>query len=607
MRVQSETVAKGGQCSSCKAIHYCSVDHQRKHRKQHRGLCKELGTFLLVQQLLPPQGLEVNPADHEEAEKLTAYGMQGLPRFHEEYKEAYPADGRGFCILRTQFIGETTGKAISLQEEIQGRRGCILDQFGNVGQILLKRWSHLGPGLLEYLARQKGQVGHVWREHPYLTGKKSGQYGDFSTTISVMSRQYQTMRNHYVPRIQLERGRCYISVGFVDLQQLLEAEVVGPDAAGPAVWRGLEMSQIAVARSRLILAMLVGDMPDEQILQIWYSTCISAHAGRALQNWSQKLAEIEEDVKQKQLFTHWGRASLTTEEATVRWRQHLGNEPLSVIGALLQRPDRVDYTRYLLTGQIFLHRSMGATGNPTLYCLPQGYNRYTKAAENIFNSVDINSLDYRESLKISLEKRFLEQLNAMRTNVIGGKLKIKAKVRLMAPDQNCREIQQLDPTHIDWSNLPDYLGIDKFFTMARQCSGKDTRHTFHLTNWSCYTFGYNLADYVPHTENYNVPGFGPDSTFKDSEGSLEHRVKLLRGMLKLMVEKSPKPSFININVDTMNAMNVCHTVFSKMYLDNYMNFLFEEQKINTSGWKIRPFSAISRSNGVADVSFDFKM
>ena len=53
------------------------------------------------------------------------------------------------------------------------------------------------------------------------------------TAIQVI--KMQNMRNTPSPEASLERGKTYISLGFVDLQQLIEAEVRGPTESGPGM------------------------------------------------------------------------------------------------------------------------------------------------------------------------------------------------------------------------------------------------------------------------------------------------------------------------------------------------------------------------------------
>ena len=56
----------------------------------------------------------------------------------------------------------------------------------------------------------------------------------------------------------------------------------GPPENAPIAWHGYDMNPIAVGRSKLILAMLEEDGPLDQILQIWFSTCISFETAKTV-------------------------------------------------------------------------------------------------------------------------------------------------------------------------------------------------------------------------------------------------------------------------------------------------------------------------------------
>ena len=425
----------------------------------------------------------------------------------------------------------------------------------------------------------------------------------------------------------MERGRTYIGVGFVDLQQLLESEVVGCDSAGPAVWRGYEMSQIAVARAKIILRLLEVEAPVDQVLQIWYSSCISEEASLLVQSSCADLVLVEKDPEQKQLFKHWAKSSLGTVEATALWLQHLEGGALALVcGNLCNSTDRVEYARYLLTGKVFLGESDRLTGNLTWFCLPKEYLNFKKDGENIFHSIDVSSLDYTDTLIQTVEATFTHKLLMLRENINSGKLSVQLATKKLAPEmkETFEEIQALNPAQIDWSNVPDYLCVQDFFIMAKQCSGETTKHTFHLMNWIQCVFGCHLSDYVPYAENYRKPAFGPENHFKDRKGVVRKLVRSQTQDLKVQLAHAPPPPFIQVDVDQVPFVIVSNegiaemtlkytnfilkfslcTVLGQRYLDNYMAFMFNNQeRVTDVAWKKRPFSIFSRINSLVDVSF----
>ena len=480
--------------------------------------------------------------------------------------------------------------------------GSLLRSYGTIQQVLYNRWIHLNPRLLEYVMRQEGRPGQVYLDHPCLSRSYKANYGNI---LGVQ--RFQTMRNTASPKINLERGRCYVSVGFVDLQQLLEADVVGSEDTWPAVWWGYEVSPIAVARAKLVLVMLEDGVPAKQILQVWYSASISPEAAKNLQRCCRLLAGREQDPEQRTLLECWGRASLGQEEASARWAQVLGSNAMMTLNQLASKTDRIDYVRYLFTGQVFVPESSTKTGNPTFFCLPEGYNNTKMDDENIFRSINTDSLDYKESLKITVEKKFEQQLEKLRRSLTNGQLVVTVEVRKLVPDNYllCQEIQKMSPARIDWSNVPDYLAPQDFFDMARQCSVAGTQHTMHLMNWVGKTFGCELFDYVPYDENYGNKGFSLHNNFQDSEGITRKLVQGFVKELQAMISTRPTPDFLKLNLDLMIEADVAQAVLCHRFIDAYMTFMFEGQKLSAKHWKLRRFSLLAKVRSVTDVSLTF--
>ena len=156
------------------------------------------------------------------ASGLTSNG--DLPSIHEEYRAKYPKDSKGFGILRQEYSMRMMS-SIAGDFMVTSGDSSVLGCFGNILKLLSKRWNHFSPDLLWFLWDQEGKFGEVWRDHPKLTAETK-----YSTDGVVQI--YQTMRNTYSEDTVLLKGRSYVSIGFVDLQQLMEAEVVGRGEMG---------------------------------------------------------------------------------------------------------------------------------------------------------------------------------------------------------------------------------------------------------------------------------------------------------------------------------------------------------------------------------------
>ena len=238
----------GQRCPRCRDVTYCRKDHQKADWKQHKTVCK--GPQKEVKELVPVLSKEKKAVeDMEELFDKMGIPVVDRPHFHEEYQARYPMETRGFCILVQEFKTKTGQIFLGKQRH----DGSLLDRFGSAGMMLIKRWGIFRPELIEYL-KSKPRVGQVWREYPENSAFEYANDGEVQ--------QFHSMRNTITPSQELEKGKCYISIGFVDLGQLLEAEITGSEDALPVIWRGYEASSIAVARAKLVLSLLQGNLTE---------------------------------------------------------------------------------------------------------------------------------------------------------------------------------------------------------------------------------------------------------------------------------------------------------------------------------------------------------
>ena len=580
----SQEVEKG-LCGGCGTIRYCGKEHQKEDWRRHKNECKA--------------GAEEKKGDVK-------------PKFHLEYKEAYPADKGGFSTLR-EWFGNFEMMSWNMHRGVPGLQGCILNSFGTMEQILSKRWGFsvkTEPGILDFLRTESNAVGKVWRGHPKLA--RSIPFGTvvLSDGRTIQMIKMQNMRNTPSLKIELERGETYVSLGFVDLQELMEANVGGLPENGPIAWHGYDMNPIAVGRSKLILAMLEEDVPLDQIVQIWFSTCISSETAKTLSAFCGKLRMFERDEDVRTLLDWWSRASGSVKVETSRfaWNKGRRDGAFTSIPLLLSRKDRVEYAHYILTGQIFLAGGANKlTGNPTF--LPHEQHYIPPSNESIFDTLNISQeLLCEGSLLASIEKRFLGNLATLRKRLKENQIKITLSVATISADNKAllTEIKRLKPAAIEWSNIPDYFTIPQFFSIASQCSVEGTRHSFHLMNWLEKVFGANLADYVPFRENYTYRNFNLKGFFKDSGDALP---KLIEELKTELMSQCQVPSAITqdlgVVASLMNMMDISTAAFSFRFCDTYMNFMFENVELAKKEWEKAEMSVFDHINSTVYASFEF--
>ena len=74
----------------------------------------------------------------------------------------------------------------------------------------------------------------------------------------------------------LQPGKTYVSIGFVDLSQLLWSEELNQlNISGTVKLIHIDMNAICVARSIIIYRMLTKGMNHHNIFDVWYSSCLN--------------------------------------------------------------------------------------------------------------------------------------------------------------------------------------------------------------------------------------------------------------------------------------------------------------------------------------------
>eukprot|EP00092_Neocalanus_flemingeri_P007224 GFUD01007803.1.p1 GENE.GFUD01007803.1~~GFUD01007803.1.p1 ORF type:complete len:624 (+),score=105.13 GFUD01007803.1:137-2008(+) len=589
---------KNGKLRCCKTIYYCSEECQKSSWKNHKKRCREEKVFLDEDLMLPDRrpDFDANGKQYRLANMLnqTGIGCSSLPSFHIEYASKHSADKYGFDILRDNF----TNNQLCSFSKSSGQFDELFAAYGHWQQVLAKRWSFFSRELIEFIL-SKPVAGTIYEDHPFLQNQQ--KYGYMLTNFGTSKKIYQILRNTTVHSDILEKGKCYVSIGCVDLQQILLAKFTGEE--GCINWHGYDASKICVARAKLILELLISNFCSAQeILQIWFSSSVSSTAQKAIEKCCKVLLLAEEDVDIRIIFKFWGKKRISTNYARNQVRQNLSSSTVDAIMRLKREKDRIDYARYLLTGEMFLEETIGEiVGNSTMFSLPEKFEDHKKREENFFHTIPLDDVEWNHDLFVSVEKFLTTKLIILKDLIKKKELLVKMHSRRFDEEQLdvLDEVKELNPDRIDWSNLPDYMRIDDFFSMARSCSASQTEHSFHLMNWTTKVFGASLFDYF-------LPDVDQDY-FIDTNGETRNLyLELKRNFLALVERDVGGMPFIKINPKLLDIINTSERALSHRYFGVFVDFMFRNTKAESLNWKLDQYTPFSRANTVANIRFKFE-
>ena len=242
------------------------------------------------------------------------------------------------------------------------------------------------------------------------------------------------------------------------------------------------------------------------ILQVWFSSVWTVETQKdfaeavnellILKDWN-----IEENIKE--LLNYWLKANLASKTSQDLWSKHYLKDQVNRVYEpcvnLKKERDRVDYARYLLTGTIFADEIQVKHGNVTMFCIPDNLGVSKVDDENFFNSFNFfhQEFSYKGSLMKSVERFMMDKTENLIQLISLRKLEMKFKAAQIGTKSKdlLREIKDMKPYTVDWSNIPDYFCREEFLQMARAASTDETVHYFHMMNWVQNYKGASVFDY----------------------------------------------------------------------------------------------------------------
>ena len=570
-------------CAACKSVYYCSQPCQKQAWKSHKPECKHIQSLSHeAQTAMMPPALDISKTkDLKGMNSLlecqsNSMGVKTSDHYdvHKEYRARYPKDPFNINILEKHYYSYKLSRMHASM--FNNNMNTRLMTLGTKRQLLTKRWGHMTQQLLLNLSQAK--VGHIYLARFDTEKDENVQH------LTQFDQRYHIMRNTAVRSMTTHVNKVYVSVGFVDLQEVMFSDIADPAIKGYVSWHCYETDEVAFARAKIIIELFKTNIcSDEDILQIWFSTSIERSAQIALQTTCKQLAtDTSFSLRLKILFSFWGSTGLSTQDARIDWTKYIHNAAMDKIYALENITDRVDYARYLLTGEVFLRPDARKTfGNVTMSCMPKGFEHFKRDQHNIFHTLVLQDMTYDSSLMGTVKKLFIAQADKFRRFVFDGKtiVKLYQKTVHNTDLQILKQIKDLKPTMINWSNLPDYLRQKDFFETAQACSGAETQHHFHLMNWVCKVYGCSLIDYA----RFDLIDFfdSSDLPFSDRDGKLAKVYKTLADAfrVKMVQEVQDTLKSFQIKPTLPNEMNTAGSVLAPKMLPHFKNFFFGSTEV----------------------------
>ena len=569
-------------CAACKSVYYCSQPCQKQAWKAHKPDCKHLQSR--SHELLSSFSTFTKKERRHAKDfhnSLPVGATNNIPEVHLEYWARYKDDATHIKLLEQHFY---TKNSVDMHDFLgEGYMEKMLKVYGSKQEVLRKRWGGVSE-MLYFFLNQGAKPGDIFFD------PTSGDQETNEQSVKHSNQTYSLMRNIAVRSMTTYVGKTYVSIGFVDLHQIMFSDISDPESEGNVNWHCYDANEVVFARATIILELFKASICcEEDILQIWYSSSIERPAQVALQTICKELATKDSyTVRIKSLFSFWGSTGLSTKDAREEWAKFLQFYAMDSIYALESVVDRVDYARYLLTGEIFLGPTSKRTvGNVTVFCMPKGFAHFDRDSENIFYTLALNEIKYEGSLVNTVKKLFVAHARKLRSFVQNGKTTIKLyhkAIRLREVD-TLRQINALKPAMINWSNLPDCMIQTNFFAIAMTCSGIDTQHQFHLCNWIMKTHGCTLIDYL----QFDLKGsINDDLPFSDPTGVLEKLYTSIRREFQSKIIKEVEDEFESFKIlkqHQLNPLNASIAVLSPKMLPHFKKFFFCDPQF--SGFKVK--------------------
>ena len=287
------------------------------------------------------------------------------------------------------------------------------------------------------------------------------------------------------------------------------------------------------------------------------------------------------------MICQWMECKLSFGSVLPIWRKMVETGAFEPLNNLRYEQDRVFYARYVFTGIIFGKAYEAVYGNSTLFSIPDTVKNYKRDTQNFFFGLNLQNFEYKTSLEHSVSSKMVSGLVALADRIQRKTIICSFLVRTLNVDSKLTlaDIKMQDPSVVDWSNVPDYLTREHFFSMARACSATRTVHKLHLMNWQGAVFGASLIDHADKLKTYRA---------------------LIKEMnCKYNDVKHTRP-YLRQDCYRVFFMNATDKLLCTKFCKNYIKYFFKGRAVDYVVTQPDLFNPFEKSNGCFFLSFTFK-
>ena len=469
-------------CNACFLISYCSKECQVADWKQHKKLC------------VPAKAYKDSPTILSSSH-IGAFVSYSLPSLRQEYQSQFPDDAQYANYIDMGFEATKDMMRTNIKNLGDGKKGSTTDT--------LKRWGEISP---------------AWRAF-YLNAAPGDVFMEKTFRIYEPGAPQQFRNSPLLAPGKLTNGTTVVDLGFVDFGYTVDSvDTIEDDVTRPVVVVAYETEQLCVAKTLIMLEMMkVESVSPRSVVEVWLSALWSEATYAAFHAAIRVLLSRGNDLEPPVIavLRFWDvHAKISRQTALdFQWRKGViqkdaGCSNFAMTACNFSTPaERVEFLRYYRTKALYddATTSVGSV----VMC---SENASIGVKQHFGNCVEAYPSQHQEGrLGMLLDEGgnrravtffgrmrvyFEEKIDKFGLNLRRGSLLFTPKLgRISVTNVDLiRELKELKPYVVSWSNISDYLSPKDFHIIARQLSCDETIHALHSCNWTQLVYGTDVFD-----------------------------------------------------------------------------------------------------------------